>query len=155
MNQYRTHTCGELREEYVGETVKLSGWVDTIRDHGGVTFIDIRDQYGVTQIVTHDEEAVKIGKESVITVSGTVKKRDAETINAKIETGMVEVHADTLVIQSKAVPVHVMRTYRPKGGFILYFDAGWKCVVNFTNRPFKGKEPPVRTELGTWSRYGL
>jgi len=101
MNQYRTHTCGELRDEHTGQTVTLSGWVDTIRDHGGVTFLDLRDQYGVTQIVLHDE--FKFGKESVITVSGAVKKRDAETVNPKIETGTVEVHVETLVIQSKAV----------------------------------------------------
>jgi aspartyl-tRNA synthetase len=101
MNQYRTHSCGELREEHTGQTVTLSGWVDTIRDHGGVTFLDLRDQYGVTQIVLHDE--YKAGKESVITVTGAVKKRDEDTINPKIETGTVEVHAKTLVIQSKAV----------------------------------------------------
>jgi len=106
MNKYRTHTCGELREEHVGKTVKLSGWVETIRDHGGVTFLDLRDQYGITQIVLHDENTVaKISKESVITVSGAVKKRDAETVNLKIETGTVEVHAETIDIQSKAVRV--------------------------------------------------
>jgi len=101
MNQYRTHTCGELREEHTGQTVTISGWVDTIRDHGGVTFLDLRDQYGVTQVVLHNE--FNFGKESVITVTGAVKKRDAETVNPKIETGTVEVHAETLVIQSKAV----------------------------------------------------
>jgi aspartyl-tRNA synthetase len=101
MNQYRTHTCGELRDEHTGQTVTLSGWVDTVRDHGGVTFLDLRDQYGVTQIVLHNE--LKAGKESVITVTGPVRKRDAETVNPKIETGTVEVHAETLVIQSKAV----------------------------------------------------
>jgi aspartyl-tRNA synthetase len=104
MNQYRTHNCGELRTEHTGKAVTLSGWVDTIRDHGGVTFLDMRDQYGVTQIVLHNENFVKqTGKESVITVSGPVKKRDAETINPKIETGTVEVHAETLVVQSRAV----------------------------------------------------
>jgi aspartyl-tRNA synthetase len=101
MNQYRTHTCGALRESHVGQTVKLSGWVDTIRDHGGVTFFDLRDQYGITQIVLHEQDSV--GKESVITVSGPVKKRDADTVNPKIETGTVEVHAETIVVQSKAV----------------------------------------------------
>jgi aspartyl-tRNA synthetase len=101
MNQYRTHTCGTLREEHIGQTVTLSGWVDTIRDHGGVTFLDLRDQYGVTQVVLHVD--YKSGKETVITVSGTVKKRDADTVNPKIATGTVEVHAEKLVIQSKAV----------------------------------------------------
>jgi len=104
MNQYRTHTCGELRETHVGEAVKLSGWIETIRDHGGVTFLDLRDQYGITQIVLHNEETVAmISKESVITVSGPVKKRDADTVNPKIETGTVEVHAETVDMQSKAV----------------------------------------------------
>jgi aspartyl-tRNA synthetase len=104
MNQYRTRNCGELREEYTGKTVTLSGWVDTIRDHGGVTFLDLRDQYGITQIVLHNENFVKqIGKESVITVTGEVKKRDADTINPRIETGTVEVHAEALVVQSRAV----------------------------------------------------
>ena len=106
MNQYRTHTCGELGENHVGQTVKLSGWVDTIRDHGGVTFFDLRDQYGITQVVLHDAELDNFsgaGKESVITVAGPVKKRDAETINPKIKTGTVEVRAQTVVIQSRAV----------------------------------------------------
>jgi len=100
MNQYRTHTCGALREEQIGETVMLSGWIDTIRDHGGVTFLDLRDQFGITQIVLHQE--FKESKESVITVTGSVKKRDAETVNVKIETGTVEVHAEKIVVQSRA-----------------------------------------------------
>ena len=99
MNQYRTHTCGALREEHVGQTVRLSGWIDTIRDHGGVTFLDLRDQYGITQIVLHEE--YKVSKESVITVSGAVKKRDAETINPKIATGTVEVHAKLSLYKAK------------------------------------------------------
>ncbi|MCL2186264.1 MAG: aspartate--tRNA ligase [Treponema sp.] len=100
MNQYRTHNCGALREEHIGKTVILSGWVDTVRDHGGVTFLDLRDQYGITQIVFHEEFLP--GKESVITVTGIVKKRSAETINAKIETGDVEVHAQRFLMQSRA-----------------------------------------------------
>src|SRR5215471_18964016 len=104
MNQYRTHTCGALREEHVGQTVKLSGWIDTIRDHGGVTFLDLRDQYGITQIVLHDENIVAaLSKESVITVSGPVKKRDADTVNPRLDTGTVEVHAAAVEMQSKAV----------------------------------------------------
>ena len=101
MNQYRTHTCGALGEEHIGQAVVLSGWTDTIRDHGGVTFIDLRDQYGITQIVLHEE--CKVNRESVITVTGIVKKRDAETVNSKIKTGTVEVHAEKVVVRSRAV----------------------------------------------------
>ena len=100
-NKYRTHSCGELRNDHIGEIVKLSGWVDTIRDHGGVTFLDLRDQYGVTQIVLHEE--FKVSKESVVCVTGTVKKRDEETFNSRIDTGTVEVHADKIEILSMAV----------------------------------------------------
>jgi len=100
MNQYRTHNCGALREEHIGQAVVLSGWIDTIRDHGGVTFLDLRDQYGITQIVLHQD--FKESKESVITVTGNVKKRDAETFNSKIETGTVEVHAEKIAVQSRA-----------------------------------------------------
>jgi len=101
MNQYRTHNCGELREEQIGQTILLSGWVETIRDHGGVTFFDLRDQYGITQVVLHEE--CKVSKESVITVNGIVKRRDADTVNSKIETGTIEVHAKEITVQSRAV----------------------------------------------------
>ncbi|MCL2214932.1 MAG: aspartate--tRNA ligase [Treponema sp.] len=101
MNQYRTHTCGALCEEHIGLTVVLSGWVDTIRDHGGVTFLDLRDQYGITQIVLHQE--FKVSRESVITITGIVKKRDADTVNAKLDTGIIEVHTEEITVQSKAV----------------------------------------------------
>ncbi|MCL2080737.1 MAG: aspartate--tRNA ligase [Oscillospiraceae bacterium] len=100
MNQYRTHTCGALREEHIGQTVRLSGWAENIRDHGGVAFVDLRDQYGITQIVLH-EENIEVSRESVVTVTGAVKRRDADTVNPKIVTGMVEVHADTVAVQSK------------------------------------------------------
>ena len=101
MNQYRTHTCGELCEKQIGQTVILSGWIDTIRDHGGVTFLDLRDQYGITQIVLHEE--IKISRESVITVNGVVKQRGADTVNPKLDTGNIEVHADKIIVQSRAV----------------------------------------------------
>jgi len=92
--QYRTNTCGELREANVGSEVRLAGWVETIRDHGGVLFIDLRDQYGVTQIVLKDESLIKnIGRESVVSILGTVMLRDAETFNDKIPTGKIEVKA--------------------------------------------------------------
>ena len=79
---YRTHTCGELAEQNLDETVRLAGWVDTIRDHGGVAFLDLRDQYGVTQVVVHDDALLKdLHRETAITVSGKVVARDEETVN--------------------------------------------------------------------------
>ncbi len=95
----RTHNCNELRSEHIGENVVLAGWINTIRDHGGVLFVDLRDHYGVTQVVVHDDTLIaNIGKETVISVKGTVMKRDEETVNAKIETGLVEVHADSIEV---------------------------------------------------------
>lgn len=89
---YRTHTCNELTLNDLGKTVSLAGWIDTIRDHGGVAFIDLRDQYGVTQVVMHDDMLLKgLHKECVVSVSGEVVKRDAETVNPKIPTGELEV----------------------------------------------------------------
>ncbi|HIU35418.1 MAG TPA: aspartate--tRNA ligase [Candidatus Fimenecus excrementigallinarum] len=96
---YRTHNCGELTLSDLGGTVSLAGWVDTIRDHGGVAFVDLRDQYGVTQTVFHDEALLaRLHKESVVSVTGRVVKRDAETVNPKIPTGQLEVHVETLEV---------------------------------------------------------
>ena len=114
-NMYRTYKCSELREKHVGEEIKLAGWVDTIRDLGGVLFIDLRDQYGVTQVVVSgDEEKVdfasKIPTESTISVSGKVRLRDEETINLKLETGTVELFADKIEIlgkRSKELPFEI------------------------------------------------
>ena len=77
----------------------LAGWINTIRDHGGVLFIDLRDHYGVTQIVIHDDSLLAdVTKETVISAKGVVKKRDEETLNTKIETGEIEVHADSIEV---------------------------------------------------------
>ena len=101
-NQYRTVTCGELREENIGQEVRVAGWVENIRDHGGVMFLDIRDQYGVLQVVVHNDELLKgINKECTVTLSGKVVKRDEETINSKIATGYVEVHTDDITVLGK------------------------------------------------------
>ena len=89
---YRTVMCNALRPEHIGQTVSLAGWVDTIRDHGGVLFLALRDETGITQVVFHDDEMLKgIGRESVISVTGEVVERDAETVDPKLETGLVEV----------------------------------------------------------------
>ena len=96
---YRTHRCNDIREQHIGQRVELAGWVDVIRDHGGVLFVDLRDETGVTQVVVHDESLVKgISKETVISVSGTVTKRDENTVNPKIETGLVELVVDSLTV---------------------------------------------------------
>jgi aspartyl-tRNA synthetase len=99
MSKYRTHNCGELRTENIGENVKIAGWVDTVRNHGGVIFLDLRDHYGVTQTVFHDESLLEgISRESVISVTGKVVERDEDTINPKIATGLVEVVVDSIEI---------------------------------------------------------
>ncbi len=101
-NEYRTHTCGELRESDIGKTVRLAGWLENIRDHGGVKFADLRDQYGVVQVVVEDEEMLRgINKESTISVTGTVVERDEETINLKIDTGTIEVEAESIRLLGK------------------------------------------------------
>src|SRR3954468_19061717 len=107
MHAYRTHSCGELREAAVGETVKLSGWVHRKRDHGNLLFVDLRDHYGITQIVTDIEsEAFKVFErlrvESVITVTGDVVARGAEAVNPNLATGEIEVRARDVSVQSAA-----------------------------------------------------
>lgn len=113
-NVYRTHLCGDLRESDIGKTVRVSGWVETIRDHGGVMFIDVRDQYGVVQVVVHDDELLKdVNKECTVTVCGKVVKRDEETINPKIATGTVEIVTEELKVIGKcknSLPFEVLNS---------------------------------------------
>ena len=103
---YRTATCGEIRPKDVGKKVRIAGFVQTIRDLGGLVFLDIRDMYGITQVVTSSEEqdvdfASHIPIESSVTVFGTVRLRDEETINTKIETGLVEIRIEEIEILGK------------------------------------------------------
>ncbi len=107
MHPYRSHTCNALRESDVGAEVRLSGWVDTVRDHGGLCFVDLRDHYGVTQCVAEPEsrlfQALKsLRLESVITVTGRVVARSEETVNPKLPTGRIEVRVADLEIRSEA-----------------------------------------------------
>ncbi len=96
---YRTHHCNDIRREHIGKTVELAGWVDVIRDHGGVLFVDLRDETGITQVVVHDEDLLRgVTKETVITVKGVVTERDPATVNPKLDTGLVELVADTLSV---------------------------------------------------------
>ncbi len=100
---YRTQFCNDIREEHIGTRVQLAGWVDVVRDHGGVIFVDLRDYTGITQVVVHDESLLEgVNRETVISVEGVVSKRDAETVNAKLATGTVELVADTLQVLGKS-----------------------------------------------------
>ena len=106
MSTYRTNTCGELTIKDLDKEVALSGFVQGIRDHGGVMFVDLRDHYGVTQVVVHDDNMLKgVSKETVIKVTGKVIKRDEETINKKLTTGEIEVVAETLELLSDTAKV--------------------------------------------------
>ena len=95
----RTHNCNELSLDQIGAKVTLTGWVDTIRDHGGVIFLDLRDHYGVTQVVLSSDSLLDgVTRETVVSVSGTVTKRDEDTVNPKLATGLVEVRVEELEI---------------------------------------------------------
>jgi aspartyl-tRNA synthetase len=107
MHRYRSHSCNGLRKADVGETVRLSGWVNRVRDHGGLLFIDLRDHYGLTQIVADPDSpcfktAETVRGEWVIRVDGEVKARSAETINPNLPTGEIEVFARELEVLSAA-----------------------------------------------------
>lgn len=95
----RTHTCNELSVAHIGQEVVLTGWMERVRDHGGVLFMDLRDHYGVTQIVISDDKMLAgLAKETVVMVKGAVTKRAEETINAKLATGEVEVRATSIEV---------------------------------------------------------
>tara|TARA_Y100001970_G_scaffold48479_1_gene61412 strand:- start:12 stop:1787 length:1776 start_codon:yes stop_codon:yes gene_type:complete len=105
MNKYRTHLCSELNISNLKQNVSLSGWIDTIRDHGNLIFIDLRDNYGITQCVvdsTHKsfEQISKLSNESVITIIGKVIKRSEETINKNITTGEIEINIEKIEVLS-------------------------------------------------------
>ncbi len=114
MHRYRSTTCGGLRKANVGETARLSGWVHRVRDHGGVMFIDVRDHYGITQVVADpDSKAFKaaegVRSEWVIRIDGAVRDRPAGTTNADLPTGDIEVYATEIEVLSaaKELPVPV------------------------------------------------
>lgn len=103
-SKYRTHTCGELNKNYVGQNVVLSGWVHRKRDHGALLFVDLRDNYGITQCVFDggNEALEKVRPESVIKITGTVVARDAAAVNDKIPTGEIEVKAESWEVLTNA-----------------------------------------------------
>ncbi|MCD7729355.1 MAG: aspartate--tRNA ligase [Clostridia bacterium] len=99
---YRTTTADKLGEKDIGKQTVLSGWVENIRDHGGVSFIDLRDYYGVVQVVLHNTDLLNgINKEDCITVSGVIERRDEDTFNPKIPTGTIELNCESITIQGK------------------------------------------------------
>ncbi|OXT02834.1 aspartate--tRNA ligase [Notoacmeibacter marinus] len=107
MHRYRTHNCGALSLSEAGQTVRLSGWVHRVRDHGGLLFIDLRDHYGLTQIVADPDSpafgtAETLRSEWVIRVDGTVKERDAEAVNPNLSTGNIEIFARDIEVLSEA-----------------------------------------------------
>ena len=100
---YRTLMLGEVDESLIGKQIKLAGWVKTVRDHGGIMFIDIRDKSGIVQLTTHDDSLLtSLSRESVISVKGKVKLRDEETVNLAIKSGKVEVEVEEMEVLSKA-----------------------------------------------------
>jgi len=107
MHAYRTHNCAQLSQADVGESVRLSGWIHRKRDHGGVLFVDLRDHYGITQLVADEDSPAlelleSLRLESVITIDGDVKARDAEAVNPNLPTGAIEVFARAVNVQSHA-----------------------------------------------------
>ncbi|WP_424831246.1 aspartate--tRNA ligase [Ruegeria sp.] len=113
MHAYRSHTCAALTAANVGETVRLSGWVHRVRDHGGVLFIDLRDHFGVTQVLCDGDSAAfaeleKVRSEWCIRIDGTVKARDADLVNPKLPTGEIEVYVRELEILGAADELPLM-----------------------------------------------
>ncbi|SPF81177.1 aspartate--tRNA ligase [Pseudoprimorskyibacter insulae] len=107
MHAYRSHTCADLNKSNVGDTVRLSGWVHRIRDHGGILFVDLRDHYGITQVLCDPDSPVfsemeKVRSEWCVRIDGTVKARDESLVNSKIPTGEIEVFVRDLEILGKA-----------------------------------------------------
>ena len=106
MNEYRTHYAGKITNDDIDKIVKISGWVENIRDHGGIIFVDIRDQFGVVQTVSNDDHLYDgITKESVVSIEGIVRKRSEDDYNPKILSGEVEILADKINVLSKSLNV--------------------------------------------------
>jgi len=114
MHAYRSHTCAQLNASNVGQDIRLSGWVHRVRDHGGVLFIDLRDHYGITQVLADSDSPAfrdleKVRAEWVIRIDGTVKARDASLANPKLPTGQIEVYAQSMEVlgASEELPMPV------------------------------------------------
>ncbi len=113
MHAYRSHSCAALNKSHVGETVRLSGWVHRVRDHGGVLFIDLRDHYGITQVLCDPDSPVfneveKVRSEWCIRIDGVVKARDESLVNAKISTGEIEVYVRDIEVLGQSIELPLM-----------------------------------------------
>ena len=111
-NSYRDMNIGQISEELIGRTIRVAGWVENIRDHGGVSFVDLRDMYGVLQVVMRNTELLKgLSREMCVSISGPVEKRDEETYNPRIPTGTIELEARSVEVLGKVyqqLPFEVM-----------------------------------------------
>ena len=142
---FRTHTCGELREEHVGERVTLAGWVHRRRDHGQLTFLDLRDRYGITQVVTNRDEApaahrsaAEARNEWVVQATGIVRHRPEGTTNAELATGAIELAADELaVLNPSRVPPFYINEEQP----------GLDEAVRLTHRYLDLRRPPMQERI--------
>lgn len=110
MHRYRSHTCGELRASDVGSDVRLSGWLHNRRDLGGILFIDLRDHYGITQLVARpgtpaNEALSKVTKETVVRIDGKVSARGTENVNEELPTGEVEIEVGAVEVLGAAAPL--------------------------------------------------
>lgn len=120
MNKYRTHNSSELNSNNIGEKVRIAGWLQNYRDHGGIIFLDIRDHYGVMQVVINVEDkdlmekAEHILKESTVSIEGVIRKRDEDTVNEKISTGNIELVASSIEILTEPLETLPFEIYPDK-----------------------------------------
>ena len=136
-NIYRNRTMNEITEGDVGKTLKVAGWVENIRDHGGVSFIDLRDMYGVLQVVMRDTSLLDgITKEDCVSIEGIVEHRDEETYNPKIPTGTIELEAKTVEILGKVykqIPFEIQTSKETRedafNGFTVVSSTGAKSYL--------------------------
>ena len=118
MNKFRTHYIKEITSELIDQEIVVSGWVENIRDHGGVLFLDLRDESGTLQTVSNDDDMFKgIAKESVVKLTGKLRKRDEGTFNARISTGELELLVEKLEMLGESVhelPFEIMTSKQTK-----------------------------------------
>ena len=146
-NKYRTHKCSELTEKLVDQEVRVAGFVENIRDHGGVIFLDLRDMTGVVQVVSNDDSIFDgITRESSITIKGIIRKRNEEDYNSRISTGTIELLVSELEVLGKAnnvLPFEVMTSHEVSE------DVRLKYRPKFI-RTRKGRNKSRHTKCNAW-----